>query len=268
MNETLHLYLTAGTVLLRREHGLPWARRIAPTGQASWNGAVLDPAALAAGGLELAASGRRWRPCPLHVYLGSALCRFMVATLPQGLRDDAERQAAAAAQMRHHLGLDGAEWSFALDAAAQPSSTVVCAVRQDLIGQLRRLAAAHRLVLASVRPFATGIWNASQSSGAEALIVVEDDAFTLFAPGTTGLEAVNTLAHRREHELIDRELRRVALARGAGGSGAVRLALPAHLDAMAPASARRALGRSGHLDREHHADFRDLVFRPALEDAA
>ncbi len=264
MNESLHLYLTGSTLFLRREHGLPWRRRVATLGQAAWDGAALEPAILAAAELAPPAKGPAWRRRPLHVYLGSALCRFMVAKLPQGLRDEAERQAAAAAQMRHHLGLDGG-WTVALDAAAQPAGAVACAVRQELVGQLARLADANRLVLASVRPFATAVWNTARP-GKDALIVVEDDAFTLFASGAAGLDTINTLAHRREHELIDRELRRVALASGAGGS-AVRLVLPPHLDAMAPASAARALGMDARPGREHYADFRDMVFRPAVEEA-
>jgi hypothetical protein len=262
MNESLHLYLTGSTLFLRREHGLPWRRRVAPLGQAAWDGAELKPSSLAAAELAPPAPGRAWYRRPLHIYLGSALCRFMVTALPQGLHDEAECQAAAAAQMRHHLGLDGG-WTVALDAGSQPARAVACAVRQELVGQLGRLADANKLVLASVRPFATMVWNAAQG-GTDALIVVEDDAFTLFASGAAGLDTVSTLAHRRERELIDRELRRVALSAGAGGS-AVRLALPAHLDAMAPASAARALRMDARLGRERYADFRDLVFRAAVE---
>jgi hypothetical protein len=267
MNESLHLYLTGSACRLRREQGLAWRRRVTPAGEGEWDGALLD-----GDGLELAAPGRRWRRRTLHVHLGSALCRFMVAALPQGLRDDTERQAAAAAQMRHQLGLDGAEWTCALDAAAHDRSapgTIVCAVRLAVMVQLRRLADVNRLALVSVRPFATTVWNAARAGTTDAatLIVVEDDAFTLFVAGSAGLETVSTMGHRRESELIERELRRVALAAGAQG-GAVHLAMPAHLDAMAPASAVRGLTRQAHLDREHYADFRDLLFRQAPEDAA
>jgi len=271
MNESLHLYLSGGGATLRREHGLPWRRRVTPAGQGGWDGADLGAAAL-----DLGPAGRRWGRRALHVHLGSALCRFMVAALPAGLRDDAERQAAAAAQMRLHLGLDGAAWVFALDAAGAPPGpgTLVCTVHQAVMGQLRRLADTNGLALVSVRPFAATVWNLARSAildtaassapaASAALIVVEDDAFTLFACGAGGLETVSTLGHRREPGLIDRELRRVAL-----GAGSVHLAMPAHLDAMAPAAAAGALARPACLEREYYADFRDLPFRAAREAAA
>jgi hypothetical protein len=203
----------------------------------------------------------------LHVYLGSALCQIMVTTLPQGLRDSDEKHAAAGAQIAHQLGLHAAEWQFAVDGNPQPQGGIVCAVRRALIEQLHSFANAKGFSLVSVKPFASVAWNAFQvnaSSSGCALLVVEDDAFTLFTTSSGNLDAISTLKHRRESELIDREMRRVVLVAGAGGRPAY-LAMPAHLDAMAPASAAQALRSSDYLDGDRYADFRDLVFRSVVE---
>ncbi len=256
------MYVTGTDILVRRERGL-WRRSVAPIEQGKWNGTDLKTASI-----ELPQPQRARQRRNLHVYLGSALCQFMVTTLPQGLRNEHERLAAAKAQMMHRLGLNVEEWQFTLDDSAQAQGRIACSVRQALMAQLRSLSEAYKLTLVSVRPFASVVWNTLQmkasSTACSSLLVVEEDALTLFASASGTLESISTLMHGREIGLIDREVRRLALAVGAE-ERPVHLVLPAHLDSMAPAFASQALRGSDYLKNECYADFRDLLFRSTAE---
>jgi hypothetical protein len=252
------MYLAGSGVLLRRQAGI-LRRTLAPAGQGSWDGRDL-----AGMTLEWPTAARSWPRRPLNVYVGSALCKFLVVALPAELRNDAERRAAGGAQMCHQLGLSSAEWVFALDTGEAREQTIVCGIPRALIAQLQAFAAARKLTLTSIRPFVSAVWNAcwthadSDDSKSGDLIVVENDAFTVFASTMGKLRTIGTLVHRGEEGLIDREVRRIVLAAGMDAAS-IRIALPNHLEFMAPASSTYYLRGEGNCHHALYRDFRDLA---------
>lgn len=268
MNNPLHMYLDTSVVRIRQRAGAPWRRSVTEL----YTGPVDDAGAAFGSGTSGAglAGFRRWRPRrDLHLHLAGSHCRFMVVSLPASLRDDGERLAAAGAQMAHQLGLDGNEWTVALDGAGGSGKVIACALRRDTLALVQRLAQACGARLASARPFPITVWNlcvnaARQASGS--LVVVEDDAFTVFFAADGRVETITTLRHAQEPSLIDAELRRLALGCSAG-TPAPRLVMPVRLGTMAPATAIRPETLDVPVTRLH-TDFRDLVLRPGGEEAA
>lgn len=264
MNESLHLYLNATEANLRRRSGPPWRRKIEQLAVSVWD--MDDPASLKPEGLP---SARTWRR-PLHVYIGSALSKFMAIDLPQGLRDESEVRAAAQAQMQHQLGLQATDWHFTLDRNATPGKSIVCAIRRDAIERLHLLSQENGLRLVSLKPFVAGVWNAVQSkrkgdaSEGLALVAIENDAFTVFVEAAGALVSMNTLSHRCESDLVDREIRRLGYSAGAHALDAIRVALPPHLSALAQAASDRLIRHGDYLEHALYADFRDLLFGSSL----
>jgi hypothetical protein len=260
MNESLHLYLNATEVHLRRVGGPPWRRKVEELNASAWD--MADPGSLKLDGLPPAGAWRR----PLHVYAGSALGKFMAIDLPQGLRDESEARAAAQAQMQHQLGLQAADWHFTLDRAVAPAKSIVCAVRRNAMERLQSLAQENGLRLVSLKPFVAGVWNAVQRKAAgdgvaqSALVAIEDDAFTVLVEASGKLVSMSTLSHRRESDLVDREIRRLGYSFGTETHGAIRIALPRHLSALAQAVPEKVVLREDYMEQGLYANFRDLLF--------
>jgi hypothetical protein len=119
--------------------------------------------------------------------------------------------------------------------------------------------------LLSLRPFVAGAWNALQLSPALApdagvLMLVEQDAFTIFTQNEGVIEAVSALAHRREADLVNREVRRMAYALGDDAQRRIRLALVPGLAPLAHLHADKIVRRDDYLKQALYADFRDLLF--------
>ncbi|HYD82135.1 MAG TPA: hypothetical protein VEC06_20205 [Paucimonas sp.] len=266
MNESMHLYVTGRRVLARRKSGVLRWQRVEPAGEWAWDTA--NPASLRFGEPDAAGKGRR---TDLHVYVGSALSKFLVLDLPAGLRDRDESRAAAQAQIQHQLGLHGADWVFALDLAPAPAKSVVCAVPRDFMERIRELARERNLRLVSLRPYVSGVWNAFRQDDASAhpvLMAVEEDAFTLLVARQGVLQSMSSLRHGRESDLIEREIKRVELSVGADARRHIRLALPPDLLAMAGTNADKLLRQADGTKSGLHADFRDLLFAAAVDTAA
>ncbi|CDG81984.1 hypothetical protein [Janthinobacterium agaricidamnosum] len=262
MIEVIHLYLSGTRVMARRESGLPWRRRIEPLGEWDWD--MSRPASLTLDALQL----NHKRRVQLQVHAGSALCKFMTLDLPAGLRDAQEQRAAAQAHMQQELGLNGADWSFTVDAATAPLKSVACALRRAVLAHLQLLSERHGLRLVSFAPYVTGVWNLFQSAHADAtlaLLALEHDAFTLCMARAGQLESISTLGHRCEPGLIEREVRRLALALGTEDRAGIFLAVPDSLSAMLPAPAGAILTDTAYLKKELYADFSDLLFGHAKE---
>lgn len=267
MNESLHLYLNGTQALLRRQSGWPWRRGVAPVAAFAWD--AQHPASLVFAGLPglgKTPPGRISLPRTLHVYAGSALCRFMAVDLPPGLRDEAEARAAAQGQMQHQLGLQPGDWEFSLDRAAGAGKSVACAARRVVVERVRALAQEHGLRLVSFRPFIAGVWNALHEKRAAApdaaLLAVEHDAFTTFIERAGKLDAVGSLAHQRPDDLAERELRRLSYSFGGDAQETIRLLLPEALRTQATAHAGKMPRRADYLHAGLYADFRDLLFQP------
>lgn len=260
MTDSFHLYLNGRQAWLRRRTGWPWRQTVSALGQWDWDAAAPATLTLAP---ALAKGGR------LHVYFGSALCRFGAVVLPAGLGDDAEQLAVAGAHMQVQLGLAPADWTLTLDAAAGPDGKAnICAVRRTLLARLETLAREHDLRLVSATPFVTGVWNAfdqrrpAQLQGDHALVAVEDDAFTLITARAGALASLSSLSHGCEPELLGRELKRLALSMGGNGEP-IRLALSSAVAPMGQAYGSKVLKRADFCAPALQADFRDLLFAEA-----
>ena len=268
MIDAYHVYLNASEVLVRRQTGWGRWRRIEELGRWPWDAAV--PASLHFDALVL----RPRRHATLCVYAGSALGKFMVIELPAGLHGAMEERAVAQAQMQLQLGLQPGLWDYALDRVPGAGKAVACALRADIGLRLRQLAGQRGMRLLSLRPYAACAWNAMQSplapaeaAGLEAgvLMLVEQDAFTIFTQNDGVIDAVSALAHRREADLVNREVRRLAYALGDDAQRRIRLALTADLAPLAHLHADKIVQRDDYLDSPLYADFRDLLFQVPVQ---
>lgn len=202
----------------------------------------------------------------LHIYIGSALSKFMAVSLPPSLKNEKEQQLAAQAQMVNQLGLNPSEWQFSMDLVRQPDKSVVCAIRRNVIERIRMLADENDLRLVSLKPYVVGVWNAMDayrqgaSESRSALMAVESDAFTLLVNRFGKVESASTLLHHCEGGLIDREIRRLGFSLDAGEEQSIHLAVTDELLNLAQANTGKILSKNAFLKNEIYADFRDLLF--------
>lgn len=261
MIDSYHLYLSASEAMLRRQSGMPWRRRVEQLGAWRWDAS--RPASLM---LERFAPRGRLR-APLHVYVGSALSKFMAFDLPVGLRSPQEQRAAAQAQMQHQLGLNAADWELALDAGTGVGKSVACAVPRQVSARVAMLASEHRLRLVSLRPYVTAVWNmvraqnsrATDGGAPSALLALEGDAFSILMERSGQMVAVSAMRHGREAGLVEREIKRLGYALGADGQSRIQLALSAQLDGIAPAHAGKIVRNPAGAPACLYIDFRDLL---------
>ncbi len=264
MIESFHLYITGKEAYLRRQTGLPWRRRVEVVDQWHWDPAV--PASL----LRASMGVKKWYRPRLHVYVGSALCKFMAVALPLELHAIDELRAAGQAKMQHQLGLNAADWVFTLDSASPGGKAIVCAARRNVMDRVHELTAKTGLRLWSLKPYVVGIWNVAQKKvraatpSATALIAIEEDAFTVWMTRAGILDAMNTLGHAREPELVSREMKRLAFILGDDANENIGLALAPSLSSMMPPNAGKLLLRSAYVKENRYADFRDLLFHPGV----
>lgn len=265
MIDAYHLYLNSSEAIVRRQIGWgPW-RRLEEVARWEWNADLassLDFEALVL---------RKHRHATLTVYMGSALGKFMVLDLPVDLRSDDEARAAAQAQMQHQLGLQPEQWTFSVDRLPGGNQAVACALRADVFVRIGHLARTRGLRLVSLRPFAASSWNALQAphqtpaatgEDAQALMLVEKDAFAIVIEKAGAIVSVNALSHRREAALIDREIRRMAYALGEDAQRHIRLALIPELLPLAQLHTDKLLQHEAYLRQPIYSDFRDLLFQP------
>lgn len=267
MIDSYHLFISEKGMLLRRQSGMLWWRRV--EAQGAWHCDAGHPASLQLARLMVK---KKWRS-HLHVYVSSGLCKFMAINLPSGLKNDEERRAAGQAQMQHQLGLSVAEWVCAVDVAAAHGKSVVCALRISLLDGIRALAVANNFQLVSVKPFVAGIWNEARALGKSAtgvavLMVVENTAFTVMLARDGIVESINALTHDNEPDLVEREIRRVGLALGTDAADSIQLALLADTQAFTGIQASRILRRRGSTRHALYPDFRDLAFAATCEGTA
>jgi hypothetical protein len=268
MIDAYHIYINASEVMLRRQTGWGRWRRIEELARWQWESAT--PASLNFAALEL----RKRRYATLAVHVGSALGKFMMLQLPPGLQGEQEERTAAEAQMQHQLGLNPGQWEFTLDHLPARGKVVACALRADIGARLRQLANEHSLRLLSVRPYVAGVWNAVQlwrgptapaSDGGSAVMMVERDAFTIVIEKNGAMEAMSAMTHRRESEMINREMRRMAYSLGEDAQGQIRLAIVGELLPLAQLHAEKMLQLDDYLQPVLYADFRDLLFQPPAQ---
>ena len=117
-----------------------------------------------------------------------------------------------------------------------------------------------------MKPYVANIWNVFQriesknNASNKALIAVEDDAFTLFVQRSDIFESINTITHRCELNLLDRELRRVAFSFGAIEQQNIFLALSDKSAGMAKGHNGNILQKKVYLNETYYVDFCDLLF--------
>jgi hypothetical protein len=268
MIDSYHLYISETRLLLRRRRGFLWWRKVSAAGEWHWDAA--KPSSLQ---LEQLRPATKWR-ADLHVVVGSGLCKFMALSLPPGLDSAEEQRAAGQAQFQHQLGLDPSEWQCAIDVAAAPGKSVLCAVRISMLERIRTLSQANGFRLVSFKPFVAGVWNAAlalrhaSGAGESVLLVVENEAFTVLIDRAGDLASINALAHAGEADLVEREIRRVGFSLGSDAEDSVRLALSPDMLALGQDHPQRLLTLPGRAAGELHADFRDLSFAPAKGEVA
>ncbi len=270
MNESLHLYINGSQALLRRQSGWPWRRNVEHISEFEWD--VEQPITLRLTGLNETERRLLEPKRALHVYLGSALCRFMAIDLPLGLRDNVEALAAAKGLMLQKLGLQSGDWEFSLDRVVGNGKSVVCAARRSVIDRAKALAHEQGLQLASLRPFISAIWNALEektigSGRTTGVLAVEYDAFTVFIERSGSLDSLSSLSHQRPDDLIEREIRRLSYAFDGDEQETVHLLLPAHLLAQGIGHSDKIARRTHFLRSGLYSDFRDLLFLQREGDA-
>lgn len=255
MNESLHLYLSGSEAMLRVRGGWPWRPRIAEL--AAWRcapaaDAVHPPCAL---------PGTRWGRTALHVVVGAALCRLGVFDLPPGARGPAEIAAIGRARLVHDLDLDAAHWRLSCDHDRRHRKVVVCAVRAEVYAAVETFAAAHRLRLASLRPFAAVLANAvnpAAPTGRRTLLAVEAGALSVIDWDDGAIASARSLLHDGRPQTLMRAVQRVALT-GEHSAGELALLADRRVAWQVPGAA--AWLDAGRLRQERYADFRDLMFR-------
>jgi len=259
MIETFSLYLTAHEAYLRRTTGYFGRGRIEDVGQWEWN--FLEPLSL---NLDVVAQPMGSKSRSLHVYLGSALCNFVVGELPDNVRNR-ESSAVASAQMAHRLGLTHSEWEFTSQTARGGRKTFTCALRRDAAERIRFLAAAHRLRLVSMRPFAANLWNeCTRTHGFAseldvALIAVEEDTFTTLVAKDRSLQSINRFFHRRESDVVTREVNRLQLSYGMDQK--IGVALSAKLRPSLDHQGANVIQVYRSRTHRRRLDFGDLMFQ-------
>lgn len=271
MIDAYHMYLTASEVRVRRQTGWGYWRRVEELASWQWNAG--SPESLTFEPLVL----RKHRYATLVVHVGSALSKFMILELPVGLQNEQEEQAAAQAQMQHQLGLSLGQWEYTLDQLPVRGKVVVCALRADIGMRLRQLASARGLRLFSLRPYVVGVWNAMQqrhgspapvSDGGRALMMVETDAFTIVIEKNGTMKAMSAMAHRREADVINREIRRMAYSLDENAQGSIRLAVVGEILPQVQSHTEKVLRCNDYLEPILYADFRDLLFQPFTQVAS
>lgn len=268
MIDAYYLYLNSSEAIVRRQTGWgPW-RRLEELARWEWNADLAS--SLDFESLVL----RKHRHATLTVYMGSALGKFMLLDLPAGLRSEDETRAAAQAQMQHQLGLQPEQWTFSVDRLPGGNQAVACALRADVFARLGHVARTRGLRLVSLRPFAASSWNALQAplkasvaaiDGAQALMLVENDAFAIVIEKAGVIASINALSHRREPALIDREIRRMEYALGEDAQRHIRLALIPELLPLAQLHTDKVLQQHEYLGQPIYSDFRDLLFQPLAQ---
>jgi hypothetical protein len=263
MIDAYHVYLNASEVLVRRQSGWWRWRCVEDLVRWQWDAAV--PASLDFNSLNL----RKRRLATLTVHFGSALAKFMTLELPDGLRGEQEERAAVQAQMQHQLGLNPGQWEYTLDHLKDRRRVVACALRADIGARLRLLSHERGMRLQSIRPLVAGVWNAwtrrsplraETSNGAKVLMMVERDAFTIVVEKNGSVGAASSMVHRREDDLINREVRRMA-SLGEDAQRHIRLAVAADLLPLARLHAEKVLQQEEYLQQSAYPDFRDLLFQ-------
>ncbi|APA68763.1 hypothetical protein [Janthinobacterium sp. 1_2014MBL_MicDiv] len=272
MIDAYHMYLTASEVRVRRQTGWGHWRRVEELARWQWNAGLPDSLTFE----DLVLRKRRYATLVVHV--GSALSKFMMLELPSGLQNEQEEQLAAQAQMQHQLGLSPGQWEYTLDhLPAARGKVVVCALRADIGVRLRQLARERGLRLMSLRPYVVGVWNAMQqrpgslapiSDGDRALMMVETDAFTIVIERNDTMKAMSTMVHRREADVIKREIRRMAYSLDEKAQHSIRLAVAGEILPLAQLHAEKVLQRDDYLQPILYADFRDLLFQAPTQVAA
>lgn len=266
MSETLHLYLTGRDAHLRRVAGYFGRGPVDEVGQWQWN--FLDPLSLNFDAVE----GMDWeRRRRLHVYLGSALCKFMVDDLPDGVRDE-EYLAVASAKMAHKLGMTPSEWAFTSQVSKADRRTFTCALRKNIADRVNALAAEHKLKLVSMTPFVASLWNECEKApdGAAdsnfSLIVIEGDAFTTLAAKDGVIQSMNSFFHRGESDLVDREVNRLQLSLGVQQK--IGVALLKRLRPFVDHQPEKLVQARHVQPLRSRPDFSDLMFRDEAKDSA
>ena len=220
MISTLHLYLTTTSIRARIQSGLLWKKNLKNIGQWEWHGQNLDtfPADVLTSYLNKNNDKSTRKIKHLHLYVGSGLCKWMMCQLPAHLQNDAEKIAAAQAQMTHLLGLNANEWTCAIDTTHASPNVVVCAVRISLMEHLKLLCAQHDIKLMMMRPYIDGIWNAFQTRQSNtthaALLIWEEDAYTLVVANAGVIQSIHALLHQHDTQLIEREIKRLNVSNG------------------------------------------------------
>jgi len=259
MIDSYHLYLTSSKALLRKESGLPWKRKIELVGESGWNAS--QPSSLA---LHGATGGKRLRPT-LCLYVGSALCKFMVLDLPPTLRNDRERRVAALAQMQHQLGLEAGAWEVSLDALEVGGKFLACAIPRALAERLRTLSKESGLRLVSVRPYFAAVWNAQVASlvaneaQTQALLAIESDAFTSLVAKDGKVVAISAMPHHSETGLVEREIKRLTFSMGAQAVASLRVVFAKEVQELSQAYADKRVCTGSDVSGLPYADFRELL---------
>lgn len=259
MIETFGLYLTGHEAYLRRTTEYFGRGPIDDVGQWEWN--FSEPPSL---NLDVVAQLPGSKRRSLHVYLGSALCNFVVGELPDSVRDR-ESSAVASAQMAHGLGLTHSEWEFTSQTAGGGRKTFTCALRKNAAERIRFLAAAHRLKLVSMKPFVANLWNECtriDSLGDEsnlALVAIENDTFTTLIAKHGFIQSINRFFHRRESDVVTREVNRLQLSYGMDQK--IGVALPATLRPCVDHQQEYVIQGNGSQILQRRLDFVDLMFK-------
>jgi hypothetical protein len=258
MNETFYLYLTGTTAYLRRTTGYFGRGPIDEVGQWEWD--CLHPLSLNFDAVEGMGKERRRR---LRVYLGSALCKFLVDELPDGVRDD-EYLDVASAQTAHKLGLTASEWEFTFQLRKSDRKIFTCALRKQVAERIRTLAAKHRLKLMSMTPFVAALWNESTKFSDDAassnlsLIVVEEDSFTTLASSDGVIHSMNSFFHRSEADLVNREVNRLQFSFGVEQN--IGVALLEKLRPIVDHQPEKLIRVRQAQSQQRRHDFSDLMF--------
>jgi hypothetical protein len=264
MSESFYLYLTGGDAYLRRRDGYFGRGSIEEVGQWKWS--VSDLSSLSFKELDNINWNKRRK---LHVYLGSALCKFLVADLPNAAKEQ-EYPTLAAAQMAHRLGLDVAEWEFTCEADRRNNKLFICASRRAVIERIEILAPELRLELLSLKPFTAGIWNGYTNTvdaalPGNSLIAVENDALTTFTAQAGVLQTINSFYHRGEPDLINREVRRLQLS--LGEEHYVAIALPATLRHFVAHHSKKVVEKPDAELLRRSPDFSDIMLSNEIKNA-
>ncbi|MBC3873831.1 hypothetical protein [Undibacterium flavidum] len=264
MTNAIHVYVNATQISVRRQSGYWWNEKVESIGAWNWNSLV--PSSLSFEPLHRRKNSREY----LHVYLGSALCKFTTVDLPKGLNDIGEQQLAARAYMQNQLGLKASEWQFTIDFTSS-DKVVVCAIRRVLIEKIQELSNESGFHLASIKPFVVGVWNTFQKNldvsdaNRTALVAIENDAFTVFVTRLGVLESMNAITHECDVLLVERESRRLSFSFTDAEQNNIYFAVPEKIIGTPQIHVDRILRKDKYLNKSSYIDFRDLVFSTAAE---